>query len=416
MVAKTASASPVSSYSSPSLGSWLSPSYLSLGLRKFFRKSLKRLVPSSASSSSNKTSASIASALMERYTHAIGRKPQPMSSCWTLAKVKLNDFQNFRLLGLDPSQLLYHILLNFVTVHVTNHLLMATVCQDQLLACCDPCNWSWTSYVPMCVWLWGHFFAYMQAGYTYGRKSYSNHINLLICQVAWFYSEYYSYMSVYEKEVKDFHSHPEFGRNVKALPCDNVVYYSTWVPIWEDYIYNTLGQFAGYLLFCYVEKRRQQPSSLSLPLYHEHDYQSSSPPAKDLLNGFSKKSSGLRNVVVEGNNSVGGDIMVRAKAAIMDPPARNPQVLRAITAAAIATGAKKEMVSRPTTARLPPLKNCRGSTDKDTMLTTWWRTTEPSILEPTLPTSPRGSQVLRAGFLVFSHGAVELVRHKGDMV
>jgi len=251
---------------------------------------------------------------MERYTHAIGRKPQPMSSCWTLAKVKLNDFQNFRLLGLDPSQLLYHILLNFVTVHVTNHLLMATVCQDQLLACCDPCNWSWTSYVPMCVWLWGHFFAYMQAGYTYGRKSYSNHINLLICQVAWFYSEYYSYMSVYEKEVKDFHSHPEFGRNVKALPCDNVVYYSTWVPIWEDYIYNTLGQFAGYLLFCYVEKRRQQPSSLSLPLYHEHDYQSSSPPAKDLLNGFSKKSSGLRNVVVEGNNSVGGDIMVRAKA------------------------------------------------------------------------------------------------------
>eukprot|EP00466_Bigelowiella_natans_P001242 jgi/Bigna1/76762/fgenesh1_pg.43_\ len=243
------------------------------------------------------------------------------SSCdWTL-------FEKYVIFGLDLGQLAYHLLMNYLTVHIINTFLERTFCEatiepllyfrvmdqlsdisnneGQLLACCDPFNWSITSLFPCCVWLWGHFFAYMYSdwllleccldkqflssvaipeaagkfpktekffiiqyvaptGYSFGKNSTKNHINLLICQLVWFYSEYYTYIGTYREEVERYHIHPEFGRHTSALPCGNVVYYSTWVPIWEDYIYNTLGQISGYLLFAYYLKKAQKKRPLLL--------------------------------------------------------------------------------------------------------------------------------------------------------
>mmetsp|Transcript_37808 Transcript_37808/g.63511 ORF Transcript_37808/g.63511 Transcript_37808/m.63511 type:complete len:120 (-) Transcript_37808:89-448(-) len=104
----------------------------------------------------------------------------------------------------------------------------------------------------------------MYSGYSFGKNSTKNHINLLIYQLVWFYSEYYTYIGTYREEVERYHIHPEFGRHTSALPCGNVVYYSTWVPIWEDYIYNTLGQISGHLLFAYYLKKAQKKRPILL--------------------------------------------------------------------------------------------------------------------------------------------------------
>jgi len=112
-------------------------------------------------------------------------------------------------------------------------------------------------------WLIGHFIAYSFAGATYGKVDLTAHLNLVICQLAWFWFEYFTYQHTYEWEQLKFYSNeplpPASCRNLemceRTSPCTSVPYYSTWIPIWQDYVYNTLGQVVGMAIFIGLAKR-----------------------------------------------------------------------------------------------------------------------------------------------------------------
>jgi len=134
-----------------------------------------------------------------------------------------------------------------VCVDALNYFLEHTFCRDELLACCDPLNHSGPfEGIPYRLgpngWLMGHLLAYAFAGYTYGRCSHIAHANLLLCQLAWFLFEYVTYQHTYAWEQLVLYDNG-------THPCAERAYYSTWIPIWQDFPYNMLGQLLGGCLY-----------------------------------------------------------------------------------------------------------------------------------------------------------------------
>jgi len=165
----------------------------------------------------------------------------------------------------DTKYLLFHLIVNVLTVDVWNIGLEHTFCKNELLACCDPFNWMYFDIAgfPCNGWLVGHWIAYCFAGLTYGKTDLVAHLNLIVCQLGWFWFEYFTYFHTYEWEQDRFYSTtpvPEGSCRTlelceKTSPCPTLPYYSTWIPIWQDFVYNTLGQLAGLLLFLLFAKR-----------------------------------------------------------------------------------------------------------------------------------------------------------------
>lgn len=147
---------------------------------------------------------------------------------------------------LDVKYLFTHIVVNIICVDIWNITLEQTFCNNSLLACCDPLNWSgsFTFALKPNGWLLGHLLAYAFAGYMYGKVSIVAHANLLLCQITWFFFEYATFLHTYELEKL---LHYQNGTH----PCPHRSYFSTWIPIWQDFPYNSLGQLFGCLLFKY---------------------------------------------------------------------------------------------------------------------------------------------------------------------
>ena len=164
----------------------------------------------------------------------------------------------------------YHMLLNILTVDAINYTLEWTVCQDQLLACCDPFNLPFLTELGAltpCVWLVVHTLAYMHAAYAYAGTSWERHANLAVAQLLWFFFEMLTFSHTYAWEKTTYYNssegHPAkesplvFGA-AEGHPCPERPYFSTWIPIWQDFVYNTVGQVAGWLLFVWIMRRRRQ--------------------------------------------------------------------------------------------------------------------------------------------------------------
>ena len=163
----------------------------------------------------------------------------------------------------------YHLLLNILTVDAINYFLEWTACQDQLIACCDPFNIVWLPQLGTlapCMWLVGHTLAYMNAAYTYAGTSWERHANLAVAQVVWFFFEMLTFSHTYSWERITYYNNSEgagspfnflFG-GADGHPCPERPYFSTWIPIWQDFVYNTVGQVAGWLLFVWIMRRRRQ--------------------------------------------------------------------------------------------------------------------------------------------------------------
>ena len=126
-------------------------------------------------------------------------------------------------------------------------LLEHTLFKDTLLACCDPLAWvPWPSHLAPNLFLLMHFYYYERAAFTTIRDCGSEavaHVNLAICQVVWFGLEYFTFAHTLQWEQRTLYL-PD-GRH----PCPERPYYSTWIPIWQDFVYNTAGQLVGLLLW-----------------------------------------------------------------------------------------------------------------------------------------------------------------------
>ena len=172
----------------------------------------------------------------------------------------------------DPVYMINHLVVNVLSVDVINHGFEHTICQNELLACCDPFNkWDlWIGWFPINGWLLGHFFAYALAGCFYGKDDPIKQFNVALGQAAWFWFEFWTYRHTYEWEQLTYYKHSntthELGDGVllneyKKLihPCPDLAYYSTWIPIWEDFIYNSAGQALGYYLWIKIYKMAATP-------------------------------------------------------------------------------------------------------------------------------------------------------------
>lgn len=166
---------------------------------------------------------------------------------------------------LDYKFLMCHLMVNVLTVDIWNIGLEHTFCKNELLACCDPFNTIhfYVAGFPCNTWLIGHWVAYCFAGATYGKTDLTAHLNLVLCQLVWFWFEFFTYYHTYEWEQLTYYSQkPVPLASCRTLeicertsPCQSEPYYSTWIPIWQDYVYNTLGQFAGMAIFIFLAKR-----------------------------------------------------------------------------------------------------------------------------------------------------------------
>ena len=137
-----------------------------------------------------------------------------------------------------------HLVLNMVTVDLINFSLQKTICQNVLLTCCDPFSYIQPSLLgfPCNGWLVGHLLAYWWTGYYYGKNSLRNHSQLVICQLAWFSFEYCTFVHVWEFEQQKYYPSG-------THPCPHNAYFSTWIPIWQDFVYNSIGQCLGWWLY-----------------------------------------------------------------------------------------------------------------------------------------------------------------------
>lgn len=173
----------------------------------------------------------------------------------------------------DPVYMINHLMINVLSVDIINATFERTICVDELLACCDPFNkWDvWIGWFPVNGWLLGHFFAYAVAGCFYAKDDWIRQFNVALGQVGWFWFEFWTYYHTYEWEqltyYKKSNTTNELGDGVllntyKKLvhPCPDLAYYSTWIPIWEDFIYNTAGQVLGmYIWIKYYKNDAQTP-------------------------------------------------------------------------------------------------------------------------------------------------------------
>ena len=168
---------------------------------------------------------------------------------------------------LDGPYITYHIIINVVTVDAINYpLAEVPFCRDRLLACCDPLNAPWFA-LPMrlspCGWLVGHTLAYAHAAYMWARESPAQHANLLLCQIVWFFFEMLTFTHTVEWESLVFYEGDERARTRlfgagHGHPCPGRPYFSTWIPIWQDFLYNCLGQLLGYAAVVYVRRQRER--------------------------------------------------------------------------------------------------------------------------------------------------------------
>ena len=148
----------------------------------------------------------------------------------------------------------YHLLINLLSVDAVNYFLQWTFCSDELLACCDPLNiaaFTLPAGLGPCGWLVGHTIAYFDAARGWAGLSVRRHANLLACQFIWFFFEMLTFSHTLEWERMVFYHGPNatselFGAG-HGHPCAERPYFSTWIPIWQDFPYNTAGQLLGTL-------------------------------------------------------------------------------------------------------------------------------------------------------------------------
>ena len=133
----------------------------------------------------------------------------------------------------------YHVFINFITVIVCNNALLSTICQDQILSCCDPMNSLWfklPAHLGPCAWLIGHTIGYFHAAYCWAGSCWKCHLTLIMCQFIWALSETVIFQGVHDSD--------------NLLTCNHeIVYPSTWQPIWQDFIYNSIGHLGGFILY-----------------------------------------------------------------------------------------------------------------------------------------------------------------------
>ena len=133
----------------------------------------------------------------------------------------------------------YHVFINFITVIVCNNALLSTICQDQILSCCDPMNSLWfklPAHLGPCAWLIGHTIGYFHAAYCWAGSCWKCHLTLIMCQFIWALSETVIFQGVHDSD--------------NLLTCNHeIVYPSTWQPIWQDFIYNSIGHLGGFTLY-----------------------------------------------------------------------------------------------------------------------------------------------------------------------
>ena len=174
----------------------------------------------------------------------------------------------------DWKYMVNHLMINVLTVDIINATFERTICVDELLACCDPFNriGGYIGWFPVNGWLIGHYLAYAWAGCFYGNADPVKHFNVALGQVGWFWFEFWTYYHTYQYEQLTYYTKingtNELGDGVLLVttsdrkhPCPELPYYSTWIPIWEDFIYNTAGQLTGLAIWIYLTSLKAKPSA-----------------------------------------------------------------------------------------------------------------------------------------------------------
>ena len=153
-----------------------------------------------------------------------------------------------------------HLLVNLVCVDAVNYFLKWAVCGDELLACCDPLNVAAVTLpakLGPCGWLLGHFIAYFDSARRWAGLSVRRHVTLCVCQLAWFGFEMLTFRHTLEWERLTFYRGPNATSPLfqagHGHPCADRPYFSTWIPIWQDFAYNSAGQLLGAL--CHARRR-----------------------------------------------------------------------------------------------------------------------------------------------------------------
>lgn len=193
-----------------------------------------------------------------------------------------------RLFKLDVPFLARFIVQNLATVYVFIHVFESWVCDEgTLVACCSFTNANWlpSGWFPLNLSLATHTVAYAAKAFSYARADPNKHLNLVYSQFAWFYFMACWYARKYERELdlyvlgevalvdaingtspgltqvaaatplstsNRFRPWTGFSlwteRHRAGHPCPERAYFSSCMPIWEDFIYNTAGHLCGFFL------------------------------------------------------------------------------------------------------------------------------------------------------------------------
>ena len=184
--------------------------------------------------------------------------------------------------AIDIPYLCFHLTVNMVSVDAWNYAMEFTFCRDVLLACCDPFNKAGPfRSIPLKLgpngWLMGHFLAYTFAGCTYGKWSRVAHANLVLCQIAWFAFEWVTYQHTYAWEQLVFYPNG-------THPCPEEAYFSTWIPVWQDFPYNTAGQLLGAMLYrhrhSFLERLTESSERAARPVQLADDHVAARSPSR----------------------------------------------------------------------------------------------------------------------------------------
>jgi len=195
---------------------------------------------------------------------------QESGSCWARSAAAEALDESIHLL--DWSYIGYHLLVNLLTVDAVNYTLELTLCPDVLLACCDPLNVAVISLpagLGPCGWLVGHTLAYFHAAFAWAGRGWRRHATLLACQLLWFFFEMLTFAHVLAWERLVFYDGAAGTHNVTTTtpslfhadaghPCASRPYFSTWIPIWQDFPYNCLGQLLGWAAAHWVARERRE--------------------------------------------------------------------------------------------------------------------------------------------------------------
>lgn len=152
------------------------------------------------------------------------------------------------------------LIMQVVAVEAVNCTLQATICPatTEPLACCDPMNTyfvtlaSWgprsaATSISLNGWLFGHFVFHCYEAYTRGKSSCRAHFNQFLMGFLWYLFEFLVFLHALELEQLRFWRRGDDGSLVS--PCPENPYFSTWIPIWQDFYCNWGGQLLGWLLY-----------------------------------------------------------------------------------------------------------------------------------------------------------------------